>query len=211
MSATAHAERSRGFLRAMPEEIEIDTDKLREAIADEVKHESGDLLRSIALSTALFAALAAIVSLQAGSTVNEALVLKNEATIQQARASDSWTYYQAKGLKAAMARSAREPWIAQDKTPPAHLADEESHYLAEQRELKLQATGFERERDARSADADHMLHQHDRLAEAVALLQVGIALGAVAALTRKRLAWWASLALGVAGGLLFAYALIGVH
>jgi hypothetical protein len=195
----------------MPEEIEVDTDKLREAIADQVEHESGNLLRSIALSTALFAALAAIVALQAGSTVNEALVLKNEATIQQAKASDSWTYYQAKGLKAAMARSAREPWLAQDKTPPASLADEEAHYLAEQRELKLKAVEFEHERDEKSAEADHMLHQHDRLAESVAFLQVGIALGAVAALTHKRLAWWASLALGLIGGLLFAYAFIGVH
>ena len=195
----------------MPEEIEVDTDKLRDAIADQVEHESGNLLRSIALSTALFAALAAIVALQAGSTVNEALVLKNEATIQQAKASDSWTYYQAKGLKAAMARSAREPWLAQDKTPPASLADEEAHYLAEQRELKLKAVEFEHERDEKSAEADHMLHQHDRLAESVAFLQVGIALGAVAALTHKRLAWCASLALGLIGGLLFAYAFIGVH
>ena len=195
----------------MPEEIEVDTDKLRESIVDEMEHKSGNLLRSIALSTALFAALAAIVALQAGSTVNEALVLKNEATIQQAKASDSWTYYQAKGLKAAMARSAREPWLAQDKTPPASLADEEAHYLAEQRELKLKAVEFEHERDEKSAEADHMLHQHDRLAESVAFLQVGIALGAVAALTHKRLAWWASLALGLIGGLLFAYAFIGVH
>ncbi|MFZ0870987.1 MAG: DUF4337 domain-containing protein [Rhodanobacter sp.] len=195
----------------MPEEIEVDTDKLRESIVDEMEHKSGNLLRAIALSTALFAALAAIVALQAGSTVNEALVLKNEATIQQAKASDSWTYYQAKGLKAAMARSAREPWLAQDKTPPVNLADEEAHYLAEQRELKLKAIEFEQARDEKSAEADHMLRQHDRLAEAVAFLQVGIALGAVAALTHKRLAWLASLALGVIGGLLFAYAFIGVH
>jgi len=195
----------------MPEEIEVDTDKLREAIADEAGHESDNLLRTIALSTALFAALAAIVALQAGSKVNEALVLKNEATIQQAKASDAWNYFQAKGIKAAMARSAREPWLAQGKTVPAYLADEESHYLAEQRELKVQATAFERERDVKSAEADHMLRQHDRLAEAVAFLQVGIALGAVAALTHKRPAWWASLALGMIGGLLFAYAFIGVH
>jgi lipopolysaccharide export LptBFGC system permease protein LptF len=195
----------------MPEEIEVDTDKLQEAIADEAERKSDNLPRVIALSTALFAALAAIVALQAGSTVNEALVFKNEAAIQQAKASDTWTYYQTKGIKAAMARSAREPWLAQDKTPPANLAEEEAHYLAEQRELKVQAMAFEHERDVKSAEADHMLHQHDRLAEAVAFLQVGIALGAVAALTHKRPAWWASLALGLIGGLLFAYAFFGVH
>jgi Domain of unknown function (DUF4337) len=195
----------------MPEEIEIDTDKLRDVIADEVERESGSLLRTIALSTALFAALAAIVSLQAGSKVNEALVLKNEATILQAKASDTWTYYQTKGLRAAMARNAREPWVALGKAPPANLDSDEAHYLADQRTLKVQALEFEHERDAKSTEADHMLHQHDRLAEAVAFLQVGIALGAVAALTHKKLAWWASLALGAIGGLLFAYAFVGSH
>src|SRR5579862_4312074 len=110
----------------MPEEIEIDTDKLREAIDKEIEKESGSLLRAIAMSTALFAALAAIVSLQAGSTVNEALVLKTEATRLQAQASDQWAYYQAKGLKAAIARNAQGPWLAQDKPPPAKLAEDEA-------------------------------------------------------------------------------------
>ena len=195
----------------MPEEIEIDTDKLREVIADEVDHESGDLLRIIALSTAVFAALAAITSLQAGSTVNEALVLKTEATVLQAKASDAWAYYQAKGVKAAIVHNAQGTWTVLDKPPPAKLAEDESRYLKEQHEVEVQAREFEHERDAKSAEADHLLHQHHRFAESVALLQVGIALGAVAALTRKRLAWWGSLALGVAGAALFAYAYIGAH
>ncbi len=61
---------------------------------------SGSLLRSIALTTALLAALGAIASMQAGATVNEALVLKTEAARLQAEASDQWAYYQAKGIKA---------------------------------------------------------------------------------------------------------------
>src|SRR5471032_1089173 len=59
----------------MPEEIEIDTDKLRETIDEEIEKDGGNLLRGIALTTAMLAALAAIASLQAGATVNEALVL----------------------------------------------------------------------------------------------------------------------------------------
>ena len=193
----------------MPEEIEIDTDKLREAIADEVERESGALLRTVALSTALFAALAAIAALQAGSTVNEALVLKTEASVLQVRASDAWAYYQARGIKAALARSALQPWLASGKTPSPALVAEEQRNLQAQREIKQQAQSFEQARDAKSVEADALLHQHHHFAEAVALLQVGIALGAVAALTRKRLAWWVSLALGVGGSVLFLVAWLG--
>jgi hypothetical protein len=195
----------------MPEEIEIDTDKLREAIADEVERESSGLLRTVALSTALFAALAAIASLQAGSTVNEALVLKTEAGVLQAKASDAWAYFQTRGLKAVLARNEIELWAALDKLPPDRFTTVETHNLSAQKGLKLQAEGYERERDKKSAEADELLHQHHYLAQSVALLQVAIALGAVAALTRKRPAWWASLGLGLAGSGFFVYSLMIPH
>jgi hypothetical protein len=193
----------------MPEEIEIDTDDLRDKIEEEIEREGGSLLRTIALSTAVFAALAAIVSLQAGTTVNEALVLKTEATRLQAQASDQWAYYQAKGIKAEIAHSAQGPWLAQGKTPPANLAEEEARYLKEKNASEASAHAIEKERDAKSLEADELLHHHHRFAEAVAFLQVGIALGAVAALTKSRAAWWGSLLLGLIGSGLFAYGLLG--
>ncbi len=192
----------------MPEEIEIDTDDLRKTIDEEIEREGGSLLRTIAMSTALFAALAAIVSLQAGSTVNEALVLKTESTRLQAQASDQWAYYQAKGIKSAIARSAQGPWLSQDKTPPSKLAEDEARYTKEQDAIQAKAHALEKERDAKSLEADKLLHHHHRFAEAVAFLQVGIALGAVAALTKSRMAWWGSLLLGLIGGGLFGYGLL---
>ena len=72
----------------MPEEPEIDVDKLNERIHEEIEHKGGALLKTIALTTALFAALGAVAALLAGGTVNEALVLKTEATRLQAEASD---------------------------------------------------------------------------------------------------------------------------
>lgn len=113
------------------------------------------LIRLIALSTALLAALAAIASLEAGATVNEALVLKSESTRLQSQASDQWAYYQAKEI--------------------------------------------ETERDAKSYEADALLERHHRYAGAVALFQVAIALGAIAALTRVRAVWVGSMVVGGAG------------
>ena len=57
---------------AVPEGPEIDTDKLRETIDEEIEKEGSSLLRTVALTTAILAALAAIASLKAGGTVNEA-------------------------------------------------------------------------------------------------------------------------------------------
>jgi hypothetical protein len=61
----------------------------------------------------------------------------------------------------------------------------------------------EAERDKKSAEADHLMHQHHRFANSVALFQVAIALGAVAALTRVRPVWYASIVVGLSGAVLF--------
>src|SRR5450631_4864982 len=115
----------------MPEGPEVDTDKLHEAIQEKLEHDGGAFLRGIALSTALLAACAAIASLRAGATVNEALVLKTEATRLQAEASDQWAYYQAKGLKAAVQEASASAWLATGKEAPARFAEEQKRYKDE--------------------------------------------------------------------------------
>jgi len=76
----------------MPEEIEVETKDLQEAIEElheereELKH--AGWTKYIGLSTAILAVFAAIGALQSGSLVNEAL-------IDQVKASDSWNEYQA--------------------------------------------------------------------------------------------------------------------
>jgi Domain of unknown function (DUF4337) len=193
----------------MPEGPEIETEKLHETIHEELEHEGGTFLKRIALTTALFAAVAAIAALKAGATVNEALVLKTEATRLQAEASDQWAYYQAKGIKGATAEAARTSWLAIAKEPPAEYSEKQKRYAEEQKEIEKKARELEKRRDGKSAEADHLLHRHHGFANAVALFQVSIALGAVAALTRSRPVWWGSMLLGGAATLLFVLTLLG--
>ena len=193
----------------MPEEIEIDTDKLRETIDEEMEKDSGNLLRTIALTTALFAAFAAIASLEAGGTVNEALALKTESTQLQAQASDQWAYYQAKGIKAVVLQTQKNTLLALDKTPVADADKNIERYTEEQKQAKETAEELERKRDEKGKEADELIHHHHYYAFSVALLQVAIALGAVAALTRKRMAWFGSTALGLLGAGVFAFAFFG--
>jgi hypothetical protein len=187
----------------MPEGPEVETDKLHEAIHEELEKEGGEFLKRIALTTAILAAVAAIASLQAGATVNEALVLKTEATRLQAAASDQWAYYQAKGIKAATAEASRTSWLAIGKEPPAEYAEKQKRYLEQQKEIDAKAREKEKERDEKSREADGLLHHHHGFANTVALFQVAIALGAVAALTKSRPVWAASLLLGMAATVLF--------
>lgn len=193
----------------MPEGPEIETEKLHETIHEELEHEGGTFLKRIALTTALFAAIAAIAALKAGATVNEALVLKTEATRLQAEASDQWAYYQAKGIKGATAEAARTSWLAIAKEPPAEYSEKQKRYAEEQKEIEKKAREIEKRRDEKSAEADHLLHHHHGFANAVALFQVSIALGAVAALTRSHPVWWGSMLLGGAATLLFVLTLVG--
>ena len=190
----------------MPEAPEIDTDKLREAIDEEMEKEGGTLLRTIAVTTAVFAAVAAIASLKAGGSANEALALKTEATRLQAEASDKWAYYQAKNLKSAVNEVSRNVYVALAKPEPEELAKAQEKYAEDQRKASEEAKELEKQRDEKGKEADHLMHHHHFFAQSVALLQVAIALGAVAALTRKRVVWVGSVLLGLGGAALFGYA-----
>lgn len=190
----------------MPE-TEVETDKLQEAIHEELEREGGNLLKRIALTTAIMAAVAAVAALRAGATVNEALVLKTEATQLQAQASDQWAYYQAKGIKAATLDTTAAVWSAAGKPVPPDIAASRKRYVAEQAAISAVAREKEHQRDQRGAEAEHLLHLHHRFANSVALLQVAIALGAVAALTRIRVVWAGSALVGLAGIAFFAAAI----
>jgi hypothetical protein len=192
----------------MPEGPEIDTDKLHEAIHEEMEREGGSLLKTIAVTTAIFAAIAAVAALRAGGTANEALMLQTEATRLQAEASDQWAYYQAKGIKVAVQESARTSWLAIGKEAPPQYADAEKRYAKEQAEIAKAAKEKEHERDQKAIEAAELLHKHHGFANSVALFQVAIALGAVAALSRNRWIWLASLLLGIAGAALFFITLL---
>jgi len=187
---------------------EIETDKLHEAIQEEMEREGGRLLKTIAVTTAIFAAIAAVAALLAGGTANEALIHETEATRLQAEASDQWAYYQAKGIKAAVQESARTSWLAIGKEAPAHYGEAEKRYAKEQAEIATVAREKEHQRDEKAAEAAHLLHKHHGFANSVALFQVAIALGAVAALSRNRWIWFSSLVLGLGGAALFFFTLL---
>ena len=189
----------------MPDEPEIDTDSVRESIHE---HHAAPLIKQIALTTALLAALGAVAALKSGASVNQALVLKTEAGRLQAEASDQWAYYQAKGIKAQVQDASRSAWLAAGKTAPPELDAAIKKYGADQKDIEKAAREKEKARDEASREADELLERHHHFANSVAFIQVAIALGAVAALTQARLVWYGSLAIGAVGAAMFFLKLV---
>jgi hypothetical protein len=188
----------------MPEGPEVETEKQHEAIKEEFEKERSSFLKQISITTAILAVLAALASLQAGSTVNLALALKTEAVQLQNQASDQWAYYQAKGVKAEIQEASRTSWLAMGKEPPPQYQQKMKYYQVEQAGIMKTAQEKERARDEKMRESEHLLHRHHGFAKAVALFQISIALGAVAALTRSRLVWFGSLLAGCTGIIFFA-------
>ncbi len=183
----------------MPEGPEFESEALKETIDKEIEKHGEPMLRAIALATALLATIAAIASLQAGGTVNESQALKTDATRLQAQASDQWAYFQAKGIKVAVARGTAESFQAAGRPVPPAVDSTVAREQREQQAVQDSARALERRRDRLEEEADHLLHLHHGFADAVTLFQVAVALASVAALTRSRPVWWVALALGSIG------------
>jgi hypothetical protein len=143
------------------------------------------LLNQIGLSTGLLSALAAIAAMQAG-------YLANESMLAQIRATDQWALYQARSTKRHLDQSTVALLSAWQKPVPATLTAEITKLNQEQQASSTAARQLENE-------ARTNLHRHEAFAHSVAALQIGISLGAIAALLRKRTLWYLGLGIGAVG------------
>jgi hypothetical protein len=177
----------------MPEEIEVPTEHLHETLHEHAeKHEHGGppWTSAVALSAAILAVLAAVASLLAGHHANEAM-------LEQMQASDAWAFYQAKSIKGAVLDTRLQLLAALGK--PGSDGDRQKLASYDDEGRRIEEEGREREHSSKT----HMA-RHNGLARAVTVLQVAIALAAVAVLTRRRSLWFASLGLGVLGAAFIA-------
>jgi hypothetical protein len=172
---------------------EVGVDKSAEAAHEKAQEEHGRApwLRWLAVSTACFAVVAAVASLESGHHANEAL-------LHQTRASDAWAYYQAKGNKA-ITRTAEAEVLTQLHAPAdkvATVSREVEKYTHEQEDIKREAEQLQQE-------SRQDLAHHEWFAGLVTLLQVAIGLSAIGALLESRKVWLASLVAGGVATVLF--------
>ena len=169
-----------------------------------------NLPQMVAIFTAILATIGAIVSYQGGHTQNEALLHKNDAVLKKTEAANQWSYYQAKGTKQNLAELSMA--LATDPEKRSKYESEVIRYKGEKEEIKKVAEGFEKQSLAADDASKHALSPHNKLAQAMTLIQIAISLASICVLTRKK--WMLGLAgVAAAGGLVYwalAFTLTGV-
>src|SRR5215471_991826 len=174
MSATASSQQNdvQELIRAIHED--------RVAAKDKEKRDGWT--KYVSLMIVGLAVATAIGALKAGG-------FSGKVVLNQAQASDTWAFYQAKSIKQRIAEM--EARNATGDVQAKMLADVE-RYKKEEGELIDKADGYEKTRD-------QMAKHGPPLGFGIACLQIAIALASVCLITKKKPLWGASGVLGLVG------------
>ena len=161
------------------------------------------MTNQIAMFTAIIATVGAIFAYMGGATQANAGLYKNNAALKKTEASNKWNYFQAKSTKQSLAEVSRD--LTSREAEREKYQAKIDRYEKEKGEIKLVAEKLEAEATEWDRKSDEQIHLHHRWAQATTVLQVAIAMAAIALLTRKKwleYAMFAGGAIGVAiGGL----------
>jgi hypothetical protein len=189
----------------MAEEFEVrgpHEDRLDEAAEREPRGMAGQL----AVVTAILATVGAMFSYMAGATQADAGLLKNDAAIKKTEAANQWNFYQAKSNKQNLSALGLQ---LVDDSRKAFFEGEVKRYQGEKGDIKLAAEKLEKESSDFDQKSEAQMHQHHRWAQATTVLQIAIAMAAIALLTRRR--WLEKMVFVLSGVGLIVGALAYLH
>jgi len=154
------------------------------------------MTNQIALFTAIIATVGALFGYMGGATQANAGLYKNNAAIKKTEASNQWNYFQAKSTKQSLAELARD--LAPEDKKASYQAKVD-RYEKEKGDIKVVADKLELEATEWDHQSDEQMHQHHRWAQSTTVLQISIALAAIALLTKKKWLEYAMFAAGLFG------------
>jgi hypothetical protein len=155
----------------------------------------------VSLTMVCVAVLAGLATLKGGGFTTRTLKEMNEATFNQAEASDQWSFYQAKSIKQNLYEIELDHANATSQTASQleKLKARIEKYEREKTEIMASAKKFEMARDAARKTAASAAEHSKGMGLAITLFQVAIALGAVCLIVKKK-------PLGIVSGILGAVA-----
>lgn len=166
----------------MPEEMEIPIEQVHEHIHHAAHHSEEQWVSMVALSTAILAGLAAIASLLSGLNANTSI----RKTV---KASDLWSYYQAKNVKATILQTKIDLLHSMKIAVPP---DDQKDVDREKTKMKT----IQSDANKLVHESDEEFLRHETLAPSVTWFQVAVAVSAIAVLTKRRWFWYLSLVFG---------------
>ena len=174
----------------------------RAAQKDKEKREAWT--KHTSLSIVFIAVLAAVATQWAGKYSSRVLVFLNDATFDQAKASDQWSYYQAKTIKQNLYEVARDQISKTDGMPDSTKGNQLeafnakiTKYEQEKNQIQSDANKLERQRDGARQAAVTASQRGSGMGLAVSIFQISIAMGSICLVVKKRPLWYLSLLLAV--------------
>jgi hypothetical protein len=160
----------------------------RQAAKDKEKRDAWT--KYVSLMVVALAVITAWGSLKAGGYSGRVL-------LSQSKASDEWSFFQAKSIKRSLAEMEARTGTPESQAEAKQRAD---RYLQEQDEIQRKAKAYEAEREAAAKHGPP-------LGTAIAALQIAIALASVCLITKRKSLWAAAGFLGMVGLLYLTYGL----
>lgn len=163
---------------------------VEEELHEHAGHAKDPFDRQVALCMAIIAALLAVVSVFGH-------IMTTEELLMQAKASDQWSYYQAKSIRRYESEVAKD--IFKDRTGQEALAEKYQKnvekYTKEGEEIQEKAREFEHEGELAGR---HALRLHF----GEVFLEIAIVFSSLAILTKRRMFFWLAILGGASGALI---------
>ncbi|NBQ58507.1 MAG: DUF4337 domain-containing protein [Opitutaceae bacterium] len=179
--------------------------------AQKDKEKRDSWTKFVSLSMICLAVLAAVATQRGAGYSSATMKQLNEATFNQAQASDQWAFYQAKGIKQSIYEQERDRLNALGAPEPKTLAAITSRidrYEKEKKDISAEAHKFEGKRDEARTAATHAADASREMGLATTIFQIAIALGGVCLVVKKRWLWHSSLIAGSLAGAQMARVLL---
>jgi hypothetical protein len=175
--------------------------RLEKAVKSVKETNSPQWMRVLSLLTAVLAVFTAWASLKGGGFSGRAMMSKNEAVFNQARASDQWAFFQSKGIKGMIKESELD---RSQGAKRKKLQEDIARYDQEKAEISAKAKALEDKANECNELVTKLGQPGKAFGYSVTLFQVGIALSGLAALTKRRWIWFFGLGVAVCGLAYFA-------
>lgn len=183
-------------------------------IAQKEKEKKEAWTKYVSLTIVITAVLAAIASQWGGKYSGRTLTNLNDATYNQALASDQWNYFQANSIKEKLYDIAREQLNkggAADARALEKIEGKLKKYVDEKDKAEAQARALEKKRDVARDAATLSSRQGGAIGLAVSLFSISVAVGSICLVVKKKPLWYVSMLLGGAATVQTVYAVWFVH
>ena len=164
---------------------EVSLEQVQETIEEHAQETTEPWVMGVALTAAILAAFAAVTALYAEHFATEAM-------LEQIEASDTWSEFQANSIKEKVIETKREVLLILKKDTDPEDEAKLLEYKGHKAELKQKA-------EEKGRESIKHLREHVPLSRSLTLFQVGIAIGAISVLTKRRAFWFVSITFGVIG------------